>query len=125
MSPQWMSAIVPVAGTMLGLLAGLLSPVITDGVGRRNTRRTDERARCDDILGMFRDVNVVTTLRNPRDGTRRALLLTAVRIRDHQARSACTNLVEYSSRGDATDDEILDRWTTMIDEVARVHRAAS
>ncbi len=124
-SSQWTVSLVPVFSALLGLTAGLLSPVVTGGIGRRNGRRTDQRARCDEILAMFREVNVVAALRDPRGFTRRNLLLTAVRIRDAKVREACNELVECCSRLDATDDEILDRWTVMVRHVARVYRAAS
>lgn len=125
MTSQWYASLVPVVSALLGLVAGLLSPLIVGGLGRRDRRRTDQRAWCDEILAMFRDVNVTDVLRDPRNGTRRGLLLIAVRIRDERARNACTGLVEYCSRNDATDDGVLDRWTTMVDHVARVYRAAS
>jgi hypothetical protein len=121
----WYASLVPVISALLGLVAGLLSPLVTGGMGRRDRRRTDQCARCDEILAMFRDVNVIDVLRDPRNGTRRGLLLAAVRIHDERARTACTALVEYCSRGDATNEEILNRWTTMVDHVARVYRAAS
>jgi hypothetical protein len=123
MMPQWSTAILPVVSAFLGLLAGMFSPLITGAVTRRARRRDDQRALCDETLSMFRDINVVETLRDPRNGARRALLLNAVRIVDRRARDACTALVGYASRADAIDDEILDHWTAMITEVARVHRA--
>lgn len=121
----WYAGIVPVISALLGLLAGLLSPMIVGGLGRRDRRRMDQRARCDEVFAMFREVNVTEALRDPWSGARRSLLLTAVRIRDEHARDACTTLVEYCSRDDATDQGILDRWTTMVDHIARVYRAAS
>lgn len=124
MTPHWLNGLLPVMSAFLGLAAGLLSPLVSGGIGRRSTRRADQRACCEEILEMFRNVNVVETLRSPLDATRRSLLLIAVRIRDATARNACMALVEYASGPQATEAGILDRWVAMIEEVARVYRTA-
>jgi len=125
MAPQWLTSVLPVVGAVLGFAAGLFSPMVSGRLSRNDRRRDDERSRCDDILSMFLDVNVLDTLKHPQSTVRRRLLLTAVRIRDTQARDACTSLVEFSSRSDATDEGILDRWTHMVREIARAHRENS
>jgi len=125
MTSPWLTGVVPVVSALLGLGAGLASPLITAGAGRRSRRRDDQRARCDEILALFQDVNAVAALKDPRSGTRRTLLLLAVRITDTDARDACTRLVEQASRPDADDSMIIEQWTYMIYEIARVYRAAA
>jgi hypothetical protein len=121
----WLAGLVPVISALLGLGAGLVSPVIATRSGRSDRRRDAERGVCDQILSMFQDVNALENLKNPQGTTRRRLLLLAVRIGDQGARETCTELVEFASSSDATDDGILDRWTHMVSEIARVYRETS
>ena len=123
--PSWLTPLVPVLSALVGMAAGLTAPAVTGGISRRSTRRNEQRAKCDEILSMFIDVNVVQALQDPQSGMRRRLLLLSARLRDDKARSACSALVQYASRDDATPEGILQAWTEMVDMVARVHRSSS
>lgn len=120
-----LTSLLPVITALVGLGAGLLSPLVTTGADRRDRRRNDQRQLCDQLLSMFENANVTESLKDPRNTTRRRLLLLAVRVRDTKAREACTDLVQFASGNEATDSGILERWSVMVREVARAHRDAS
>jgi hypothetical protein len=122
---DWFGSLLPVLTALLGLVAGLMAPFLAGRASTRLKRRDEQRALCGTILDLFRGVNVIGPLTDPHSSTRRILLLTAARLKDDGARRACTELVEYSSRPESSHDEILDRWTAMVEEVARAYRAAS
>ena len=123
MSSQWLVTILPTLTAGMGFAAGMLSPMITDHTVRRSKRRDDQRNRCNEILTMFRDVNVVRALTDPNSTTRRNLLLVATCLHDDRARRTCNELVAFASQPDADSEGVLDRWTEMVQEVSRAYRA--
>jgi hypothetical protein len=120
---QWLVNLLPTLTAGMGFAAGLMAPVVTDRLTRRSKRRDDQRARCGEILAMFRDVNVVRALTDPGSTTRRNLLLVAACLHDDNARHACNDLVAFASEPEADSAGVLDRWTAMVQEVSRAYRA--
>ncbi|MEU5911475.1 hypothetical protein [Micromonospora sp. NPDC047527] len=116
-------AIIPAVMALVGLIAGLLAPMITGSGESRRRRREDQRARCDEILGLFVDVNVSRALTEPESAVRRRLVLSAARLKDRSAREACLSLANAVARSDVDEDEVLRQWTFMIQEVSRVYRS--
>ncbi|MFF4485220.1 hypothetical protein ACFY0F_01795 [Streptomyces sp. NPDC001544] len=120
-----LSALLPTGTAILGLAAGLLAPMVSSTLDGRKRRADNQRVQCDEILTLFQGVDVVRALTEPSSVVRRSLMLRAVRIQDDRARQACHDLVEYAVGQNVRDDELLDRWSTMIHEVARVYRSIS
>jgi hypothetical protein len=117
------NVILPTITAVLGLAAGLLAPMLASSMDRRKRRSEDQRAQCDEILTLFQGVDVVSALTEPSSAVRRSLVLRSVRIHDQAARQACSDLVEYATGSDVREDELLNRWSSMIHEVARVYRS--
>lgn len=118
-----LSALLPTGAAILGLAAGLLAPMVSSSLDGRKRRADNQRVQCDEILTLFQGVDVVQSLTEPSSVVRRSLLLRAVRIQDDGARQACHDLVEYAVSANFREDELLDRWSVMIHEVARVYRS--
>ena len=118
-------AIVPTITAFIGLLAGLFAPLVASTTESRRRRREDQRLQCDEILSLFKDVNVYQSLTAPDSGLRRRLLLGAVRLQDAQAREACWALVDCSAMPEADREQVLAHWTDLVREVSRVYRTSS
>lgn len=118
-------AIVPTITAFIGLAAGLLAPLVASTAESRRRRREDQRLQCDEILSLFKDVNVYQSLTVPDSGLRRRLLLGAVRLQDTRAREACWALVDRSAMPDPDREQVLVQWTDVIREVSRVYRTCS
>ena len=100
-------AIVPTITAFVGLLAGLLAPLVASTAESRRRRRKDQRLQCDEILSLFKDVNVYQSMTAPDSGLRRRLLLGAVRLQDARAREACWALVDCSAMQGADREQVL------------------
>lgn len=118
-----LSALLPTGTAILGLVAGLLAPMVSNVLDGRKRRAESQRVQCDEILMLFQGVDVVQSLTESSSIVRRTLLLRAVRIQDERARQACHDLVDYAVGGNFQEDELLVRWSVMIHEVARVYRS--
>jgi hypothetical protein len=118
-----LSAILPTVTAVLGLMAGLLTPWFTDAVDSRKRRSENQRTQCEEILMLFQGADVVRTLVEPSSAVRRSLVLRAVRLQDERARQACQEVVEYAAGPQIQESELLDLWSAMIHEVARVYRS--
>jgi hypothetical protein len=117
-----LALLLPAATAVLGLFAGLTAPMIAQRVQAKERRAETQRGHCDEILRLFEDVDVRSTLLDTHSGTRRRMLLHAMRLTDKRARAACEELVEYATGPNGAQAELLDRWSTMIHEVARAYR---
>jgi hypothetical protein len=120
-----LASIIPVISAVIGLFLGLLVPVVTGKVEAGKRSHEGQRDQCDEILGLFRDVNVYVALTDSRNNLRRNLLLGAVKLRDDRARETCVQLVSLSALLGASEPDIIDAWTLMVEEVARVYRENS
>ncbi|MFJ3229841.1 hypothetical protein [Streptomyces sp. NPDC086787] len=120
-----LSALLPTGTAILGLVAGLLAPMISSLLDGRKRRGEHQRVQCDEILTLFQGVDVVRSLTEPSSIVRRSLLLRAARIQDGRARQACNDLVEYAVGANWQEAELLSRWSVMIHEVARVYRSTT
>jgi hypothetical protein len=115
--------LIPVGTAIIGLVAGLLAPLMGGFAESSRQRRSSQRQYCDQILSLFGDVRVYHALTAPAEGVRRQLLLLSVRLNDERARNACSDLVAYAAGADATENEVIERWAAMVNEVARVFRS--
>jgi hypothetical protein len=120
---QGLTLLLPTLTAVLGLTAGLLAPVITAATGMRQRRREEQRALCEEILALFKDVHVFEALTSGGGMLRRNLMLLAVRLLDEDARRACYKLVQRATDPECQSTTVLDEWTLMITEVSRVYRA--
>ena len=116
-------ALIPAVMALVGLIAGLVAPMIAGSGESRRRRREDQRARCDEILGLFEDISVYRALTESESAVRRRLVLSAARLKDQAAREACLSLANTVARSDADEEDILRQWTVMIREVSRVYRS--
>jgi hypothetical protein len=119
---QNLFAILPTFTAIAGLAAGLSAPFLVSAAESRRRRREDQRLQCDEILSLFKDVNVYQSLTAPDSGLRRRLLLGAVRLQDARAREACWALVDCSAMTEADREQVLAHWTDVVREVSRVYR---
>jgi hypothetical protein len=125
MNQSFSVAIVPTITAFIGLLAGLLAPLIASTAESRRRRREDQRLQCDEILSLFKDVSVYQSLTAPDSGLRRRLLLGAVRLQDTRAREVCWALADSSAMQEPDREQVLAHWTDVIREVSRVYRTCS
>jgi hypothetical protein len=113
-----------VLGTLGGLVAGLLAPV----VGQRSASRVLRRERQADLgraaLVLFEgDETLDVLLRGTASATRRKLFLLATQLDDDAARRASLDLVASAGDPSVPGEVVEERWTTCVRALGRVARS--
>jgi hypothetical protein len=115
---------VAVVGTIGGLLAGLLAPVVTQRATAQVARRGAQADIARAVLQLFEgDRSLEALLCGPASTARRQLFLLANQLRSTPARQACVTLVAAAG-SDPVDHDALDaHWTTCVQAVGEVVRS--
>ncbi|MBM0204401.1 hypothetical protein ACIA47_19350 [Micromonospora sp. NPDC051227] len=122
MSEPWVQQALTLLGTILGALLGLLAPVVTGGIGRRERDQTAQRDIARQILEIFESPQPLTDLLCSNDSAaRRRLYLLAMRVQDSKARESALELVAVSG-SDGSAERLHDAWFNAMTHVGRVWR---
>ncbi|MFC5926507.1 hypothetical protein, partial [Micromonospora vulcania] len=109
-------------GTILGAFLGLLAPIVTGGIGRRERNQTSQREIAGQILEIFESPQPLPDLLCSTDSAaRRRLYLLAMRVQDIHARESALELVAVSG-SDGSAERLHDAWFNAMTHVGRVWR---
>lgn len=108
--------------TAVGAALGLIAPVISSSLTRRNQDRDSQRAIASEIMNLFDDgESPADFLRGRQSPARRRLFLLALQLSSQAAHDACMRFIAHAERPDLGETEILEAWELMMGEVAQIH----
>lgn len=115
---------VAVAGTLGGLIVGLLAPFVSQRT-QQHVARSDRQAEiARTALGLFEGgQSLETLLGGPSSPARRQLFLLSHQLRDEPARRACVALVAAAGTNDVDGGALEERWSHCVQALGRIARS--
>jgi hypothetical protein len=110
-------------GTVIGAVLGMTVPVISSTLTRRDRNSDVQRQTALEIMALFEHGGPPEEgFASYKSATRRRLYLLALRLDDQRARNACMNFIASAGGDQPIEEEVLNSWDVMMNEVGHVYR---
>ena len=115
--------IITFCAAIVGAALGLMAPLVTTSLGRRQGRREIQRDIANRIIQLFETSDDLESILTSHESLiRRQLYTLALRLSDSNARVICLNLVSVAGKPNVDVAELNTAWSDAMNSVSSVYR---
>jgi hypothetical protein len=118
-----LTQLLTILGTLGGAVLGLLAPLVTSRLARRDRDIEVQRQIASDIMALFEgDESPLGLLVPEQSRPRRQLYILGLRLDSKVARRACMTVIALAGQSPYDEGKLLEAWNVMMNEIGSVYR---